>query len=445
MFRSPALPLLLAAACTAAPDSGEEPLDSDSGVGHTGESGVHTGDSDGETGEPPVDGRDVVVVVLDTARYQLFVDGDLPLLTARAEAAELVDNMTATAGWTRPAVSSLMAGLRVEERYLLGGEEAVSQDSVETLQETLQAHGWHTALNSANPALSDWLSQGFDERVIDDKSDQTPTERYEWALAQLEGHEAPVLVWLQLMELHVPYGPMASSCQAEVDAAEARCPEELFDIGEEVTYAFIDFKAMSAEDQAACGEALHVGHSCAATQADTELDGFLSALPPETLVLVTTDHGEGWLDPKTDHNWSLNQKITRSYLAVFDSEHASARYPLASQVDLPPTVLERLGLSGPADQYEGVALGQEPTTSIHAWRCASQSLTVESALWEGDLQAIRIRRPDGKQTYELYDTLNDPHSNVDLAASQAIPADMLARLDENFDRTEGLCVEGADW
>ena len=56
------------------------------------------------------------------------------------------------------------------------------------------------------------------------------------------------------------------------------------------------------------------------------------------------------------------------------------------------TVLDRLGIEAPADQYEGVPLGQEPTTPIHAWRCAPQSLTVETALWENDLQAIRIRR-----------------------------------------------------
>lgn len=369
----------------------------------------------------------------------------MPLLSERALLGETVVNMTNTAGWTRPATVSLMSGLRWEERYLAGGDEALDESTVTTLAESLQSHGWHTYLNSANPALGDWLSQGFEEQVFSDKGEESAPQRFDAVLEQLSTHEEPVLAWLQLMELHVPFGPMADSCAAEVQAAAALCPEELFDIGAEVTYAFIDFTVMSDEERAACGAAIHVGQSCAATQLDAELDAFLSALPADALVAVTTDHGEGWLDPKTDHNWTLNQKISRGFLALFDAQGVPGEYALASQVDLAPTLLDRLGVSPPEGQFEGVPLGEPATGLVKAWRCAPQSLTVETAIWEGDSLGIKIRRPGGKVSYELYDTLLDPNSDTDLAASVTMSTTLAAALEEQFASTEALCVEGSDW
>lgn len=252
-------------------------------------------DSATDTSAPPVEGRDVVVVVIDTARHTLFREGSFPLLSARAAAAETVENMTGTAGWTGPAVTSMMTGFRVEERQARGGVEALSDAEVETLAETLQGHGWHTYLNSANLVLTTSLSQGFDEQVFSDKTVETTG-------ALLEAHDEPVFAWVQLMELHIPFGPMADSCEAEVTAAAALCPVELYDIGDAVNYGHIDFEALAAEEQLACGEAIHAGQSCAATRLDVELDAFLSALPPATLVLVsppspTTHAGARWAAP----------------------------------------------------------------------------------------------------------------------------------------------------
>ena len=387
----------------------------------------------------------MVVVVIDTARHTLFREGSFPLLSARAAAAETVENMTGTAGWTGPAVTSMMTGFRVEERQARGGVEALSDAEVETLAETLQGHGWHTYLNSANLVLTTSLNQGFDEQVFSDKTAETTAARLSAVHALLEAHDEPVFAWVQLMELHIPFGPMADSCEAEVTAAAALCPVELYDIGDAVNYGHIDFEALAAEEQLACGEAIHSGQSCAATRLDVELDAFLSALPPATLVLVTTDHGEGWLDPSADHNWTLNQKISSSFLALFDAAHEPTSYALASQVDLPPTVLSRLGLQGPTEQYEGVALGEARTTPLTAWRCDTNTGAVESALWEGDYQALRLDRRRGHTGYSLYHTAEDPDGDVDLAETGEIPPDMLITLDETFDRTQALCAEGSGW
>lgn len=254
-----------------------------------------------------------------------------------------------------------MTGFRVEERQARGGVASLSDAEVETLAEPLRTHGWHTYLNSANVLLTTSLKQGFDEQVFSDKSADTTGERLSAVRALLEAHDEPVFAWVQLMELHIPYGPMADACEAEAMAAAALCPAALYDIGDALNYGHIDFHALAAEEQLACGEAIHSGQSCAARRLDVELDAFLDSLPPATLVLVTTDHGEGWLDPEADHNWTLSQKLSRSFRAVFDAEHEPASYAVASQVDLPPTVLSRLGLQGPTEQYEGVALG-EPRT-----------------------------------------------------------------------------------
>lgn len=247
------------------------------------------------------------------------------------------------------------------------------------------------------------------------------------------------------MELHIPYGPMADACEAEAMAAAALCPAALYDIGDALNYGHIDFHVLAAEEQLACGEAIHSGQSCAARRLDVELDAFLASLPPATLVLVTTDHGEGWLDPEADHNWTLSQKLSRSFLAVFDAEHEPASYAVASQVDLPPTVLSRLGLPGPTEQYEGVALGEPRTTPLTAWRCDTNTGAVESALWEGDYQALRLDRRRGHTRYSLYNTADDPDGDQDLTETREISPNMLTILDETFDRTQALCVEGSGW
>lgn len=86
-----------------------------------------------------------------------------------------------------------------------------------------------------------------------------------------------------------------------------------------------------------------------------------SDLLDQTLVVITNDHGEmlGGKDGHIGHGWAVTPELVNTPLIVMDPANAAERVntTIGSQVDLLPTVLDRLSIAVPADQlYEGRSL-----------------------------------------------------------------------------------------
>ena len=86
-----------------------------------------------------------------------------------------------------------------------------------------------------------------------------------------------------------------------------------------------------------------------------------SDLLDQTLVVITNDHGEmlGGKDGHIGHGWAVTPELVNTPLIVMDpgNKGAQVNTTIGSQVDLLPTVLDRLGIEIPADQlYEGQSL-----------------------------------------------------------------------------------------
>jgi hypothetical protein len=86
-----------------------------------------------------------------------------------------------------------------------------------------------------------------------------------------------------------------------------------------------------------------------------------SGLLDKTLVVITDDHGEmlGANGGPIGHGWRLTPELANIPLILMDPEKPGARvnYAVGSQVDLLPTLLDRLRIPPPSDQlYQGRSL-----------------------------------------------------------------------------------------
>jgi membrane-anchored protein YejM (alkaline phosphatase superfamily) len=97
------------------------------------------------------------------------------------------------------------------------------------------------------------------------------------------------------------------------------------------------------------------------TQADDVIRQVFNALGAkhyldDAVVVVTADHGEGLGERHWAHGWNLYNEDIRIPLLLYDAPPASYRnLAYATQVDIAPTILDRLGLPIPAS-WEGRSL-----------------------------------------------------------------------------------------
>jgi phosphoglycerol transferase MdoB-like AlkP superfamily enzyme len=90
-----------------------------------------------------------------------------------------------------------------------------------------------------------------------------------------------------------------------------------------------------------------------------------TGLLDHTLVVITSDHGEmlGDRNKKLGHGWNLEPWLTNVPLILMDPDRRGCRtnFIRASQVDVLPTVLDRLGIPLPDHQFfQGASLDRLP-------------------------------------------------------------------------------------
>jgi len=144
----------------------------------------------------------------------------------------------------------------------------------------------------------------------------------------------------------------------------------------------------------------------------------------DAVVVVTGDHGEGLGERHWAHGWHLYNEDIRIPLLLYDAP--AARYTnlaFATQVDIAPTILDRLGLPIPAS-WEGQSL-LAPTAkrfSLHQTYFLPNRFAV---LYRADDALFKfIATPQyGKE--ELYDLTHDLGEGRNLVADQPAVATLL--------------------
>lgn len=386
---------------------------------------------EGETPEPaPAAPRpNVLLITIDTLRADaLGIYGQTlptsPNLDSLAAQGVVFDDCISSAPSTLPSHASIMTG---KQPYVHGARDnsgyVLTSDNV-TLAEVLRAHGYRTAAEVAAAVVGrrSLLNQGFDryrdlefpdvtrirvdvegvKHVIPERPAADITNR---GIEFLQtASEKPFFLWLHYFDPHVFYTAPPLFAQM--------IPESPYHA--EVRYVDAEVSRVLA--------ALHQYR-----------------LAERTLVVVTSDHGEGLGEHGEDTHSHFVYDATMRVPLIFWGPSlipGPGRVDeMVRSIDIAPTILDLLGVPAPSD-IQGVSLrpfleGRSPDLDLVAYgETLVPMLTFNAAvlrfLRDGDWKYIHKVEP------ELYDVAADPEERNNLAAEHP---ELRARL---LDELSGL-------
>jgi arylsulfatase A-like enzyme len=262
----------------------------------------------------------------------------------------LFENAMSSTSWTLPGHASMLTGLNPFHHGAINPGTRIRSDA-RLLAEVLHARGYHTVgvVNGEFVQPEFGFGRGFDRYQVFDSRDPQAHQTAVLATLRAPG-DRPVFVFLHYMRVHAPYHgpesgiPFARPYTGDVEpslpkilerwkAAGAKGPIlSPADLGHLVDLYDGGILAMDA----LLGQVLEV-----------------LATPPwrNTIVLLTSDHGEEFLDHSfLGHSFTLYDEVLHVPLLIRGPGVPAGRRiaTLASLVDILPTVLDLLGLKAPA-------------------------------------------------------------------------------------------------
>jgi len=402
----------------------------------------------------------VLVLVIDALRPDHlgcygYARATSPTLDALAQRGVLFADATSASTYTRAAVASIFASVHPAAHgvFSQGRQVEVLSDEYTTLAETLKARGYRTAAFMPNPSLhrSFNFGQGFD--LYDDdlmmgkgsahEVYETARKINDRALRWLRrDREKPFFAYLHYRDVHAPYIPPPPYDRMFPKAAAGRplTPAELesqpVDIRSPRRFPDLDSYIGQYD-----GDIRYTDDRLAELLGSLEKEGFLD----ETVVFVTADHGETFLEHGAwTHGTDVYEELTRVPLLLVlpQGKHAGRRVEAPVQtIDIYPTVLALLGSRIPAelqgkslfDPIEGDADPHRPVFS--------EARVPRNKRPAGRGQIVAVRADGWKLIYnrttrraELYHLAQDPAERNDLIAREPDKARELARLLRSFDQ-----------
>jgi len=401
--------------------------------------------------------KNAVLIVLDTLRAdRLSAYGNprptSPVLDAMARDGALFETVVSNAPWTLPAMVGLMTGEYPTARtYDAGLRRSLALE--------LQAAGFATVAFTEGAFVSKRYGfdlgfrdfrehEGSEPFLLNAQAEAPDADRgiektFRWARAWLAEHarEQPFFLLVHTYAPHVPYrrrrfadglprGRLGATFEASSAIAAKRSELPISEV--EIAYA----RALYDGGVAACDR--QVGELL------TELDRL--GIAQETLVVVTSDHGEDLGDRQPlrlgNHGHALYDEQLRVPLIVLDPTRKFAVGRVSETVrlvDVMPTVLDLLGLPAPPDR-NGRSLvpllrGEKSEPRL-AWseipRHALIDAGVRWAVRTASHKLILTPPPPGMRgeaQLELYDLVADAKERSNLAASEpARRAELMQRL-----------------
>ena len=312
-----------------------------------------------------------LILCIDTLRADAlgpYGGGPMPHLDRFADNAVVFQQAASVASWTKPSVPSILTGLYPFQHGVLESRSDsvdVLDGSVKTVAETVRDSGWRTAAFVNNEHLErrySGLERGF-ERYVERAG--TPPEIVARFFAWLEApDERPFFAYLHFLDPHQPYNPPDFIPGREPGVAErAR-------IGWSAMYGWHWWLAREAARwqrvllDTKMVDTLRGLYAAEVYAVDSVVGGLMERLNARglldrTLVIVTSDHGEGFLEHgKLDHGYGPYAELIEIPMIVRAPGAARTTGNVAAPVqltDIAPTVYDALKL--PADaRLPGVSM-----------------------------------------------------------------------------------------
>ncbi|HVH05492.1 MAG TPA: sulfatase, partial [Myxococcota bacterium] len=307
-------------------------------------------------GGPP----DIVLVTISSLRrdhvgaygWKLPGDSPTPHLDALAARARVFDGATTTMPVPTAAQASIMTGLPAAQHGVVSNGQRVTEAMAAErgLPGQLAAAGYRVAAFVSTNAFGDRLGLGaFDPWDAKPKGWRRGADAVEHALAWLDrtahGEKRPVFVWIQIQDVHAPYGGSA------VREAGGRYDAK--------SYGFVDrarYKDKRARIEMTKRYAAGVREADAAL--GDLLDG-LAKLGRDPLIFVAADHGEFMAEPLDrigfayGHGLLLGPEVAWIPLVAAGPGVEPGRVAgAASLTDLYTTILEAAGVGDPRAALE---------------------------------------------------------------------------------------------
>ncbi len=374
----------------------------------------------------------LVVITLDTTRADaLGAYGQgfptSPVFDRLAREGVLFEDAVATSPETLPSHASIFTGKHPFAHGVRGNAGYVLSNDHLTLAEVLNTAGYTTHAEVAAVVMqeSTQIAQGF-QSVRDTNSEgvhfkavlreregelkaevamaRDGSDIADSGIAFLREHaDTPFFLWLHFFDAHAPYSPPAPQA--------ALIPESRYHA--EVAYQ------------------------------DEQLGRFISELEQrglrdDTLVIITSDHGEGLFEHgERTHSYFLYESTVRIPLLLWGLEGLPAGQRISSlvrSVDIAPTALDLLG-HYPLDDVDGVSLaplvrGETADLGLTAY---GEATRITSTFNISPLRYVR----EGQWKYihkvgpEVYDVEADPRELVNRIESEPeVAANLRTRLEE---------------
>jgi len=389
----------------------------------------------------------VLLVVIDTLRAdRLHCYGarrrTSPHLDALASQGVLFEGAYSAAPWTLPAVASLLTSTYPSRHGVRdsAGVESRLSDDLTTLPEVLQQAGYDTRGFSSHPWISPQFGfgQGFADGAFrllregdtDSPKDDGAVTRHvvRWLRsgprADASRADRQFFLYVHYMGPHTPYAPRRRDIEALLGRLPDRPPFSAWLAGlpAERYYNELRRGAVAGRLTAADREYQLDLYDTEVSNVDRHLGRVLATLAEaglddDTLVVVTADHGEAFLEHRSmghaDHLYRELLHVPWVMRWPGQSWPARVREPV-HQVDLMPTILDIVGVRPPA-ALQGVSrLSPRSVEPDAGFAEASQpDPGRQMKLMRGRYSYIADLRDEARD--ELYDVWRDPGETRNLA------------------------------
>jgi choline-sulfatase len=375
--------------------------------------------------------KHVLLYLVDTLRadklapYRADTRVETPGLVQFAQRAATFHNARAPENWTKPSVATLLSSLMPWEHTAQTGN-AVLPESVTILPERLAAEGFFTGSFIANGYVSDrfGFKQGWN--TYRNYIRESRRSASEFVAADVLGwldrrpEDKPFFLYVHTIDPHVPYRPREPFLSNYADpgyrgGVSFRRDATLL---EKIKTGKM---RVGAADKAHL-EALYDGEI---SYHDVHFTAILRALEErgladDTLVIVTSDHGEEfWDHGSVGHGHNMYDELLRVPFfihlpGVTEGQDIRTHVGL---VDVVPTVLDALGMPVPDD-----LAGRSLLPLLQGARPAMPTATVSAFLdnWRSvavdDLKLLQRADVEGR----LYDLVDDAAEQKDVADARPV-------------------------